>query len=265
MPQPRITEGQTNELLNSGATTTRQPFAALISVSSLLAALLYVAGFAYRWAYYYNFGVQHVVFKLGVQSFLVTAIELVRTPHNLLFFLIWVAMPVVAFNLGLNALSSAAGRPDILGKLAGITGRALGLTSPLVSDLLRAAVLVYAVYMFGSALGYKAFRSNILDTRSNPLPAVTLIMTGDGPESATSVGCGATTAKNLTFVGDADRLRTIQDSYRTCNSRTSTWRLLYRDDEAIYLFASVSPAVFNGGRPLTLVLPNTKGTYLILE
>jgi hypothetical protein len=137
MPQPRITEGQTNELLNSGATTTRQPFGALISVSSLLAALLYVAGFAYRWAYYYNFGVQHVVFKLGVQSFLVTAIELIRTPHNLLFFLIWVAMPVVAFNLGLNALSSAAGRPDIFGKLAGITGRALGLTSPLVFRLVE--------------------------------------------------------------------------------------------------------------------------------
>ena len=53
------------------------PFAALIGVLSLIVALLYVAGFAYRWSYYYNFGVQHLVFKLNAQTFLVTAFVLV--------------------------------------------------------------------------------------------------------------------------------------------------------------------------------------------
>ena len=208
---------------------------------------------------------QHVVFKLGVQSFLVTAIELIRTPHNLLEFFIWVVLPLVGFNLGLNALSATGEGSNLAGRVTGALCLGIGLTSPLVVDLLRASIVVYAVYMFGSRLGYDAFRSNILDSPANPLPAVTVVMTGGASESARILGCGAAPAKTITFIGDALRLRTTEDAYRTCNSRTSTWRLLYRDDEAIYLFASESPQAFKGGRPLTLILPTTKDTYLIFE
>jgi len=38
-----------------------QPFSALIKASSLIVAVLYLAGFSFRWGYYYNFGVQHLV------------------------------------------------------------------------------------------------------------------------------------------------------------------------------------------------------------
>ena len=33
-----------------------QPFGALIAPSTLVVAVLYLAGFSYRWSYYYNFG-----------------------------------------------------------------------------------------------------------------------------------------------------------------------------------------------------------------
>ena len=61
-----------------------QPFSALIKASSLIVAVLYLAGFSYRWGYYYNFGVQHLVFNLSFQSILTASMEMIRLPRNLL-------------------------------------------------------------------------------------------------------------------------------------------------------------------------------------
>jgi hypothetical protein len=41
-----------------------QPFKALIAASSIIVAVLYLAGFSYHWSYYYNFGVHHLFFGL---------------------------------------------------------------------------------------------------------------------------------------------------------------------------------------------------------
>jgi hypothetical protein len=236
---------------------TAQPFSALIGISSLLVALLYVAGFAYRWSYYYNFGVQHVVFKLGVQSFLVTAIELIRTPRHLLDFVIWVIGPLVLFNVSLAAIRVVVRRVTALKLLFG----KLGSGSRLTADLLRAAILVFATYLFASQIGYDEFRSDLVDSKSNSLPAVTAIVEGRGFHA---LSCGAVPDKATQFIGDAERLRTLQEAYRSCNSQTITWRLLYRDDSEIYLFASRAAGTDSGGRPLTLVLPN-KDIYLLME
>jgi hypothetical protein len=194
----------------------------------------------------------------------VTAIVLIRTPHNVVDFLIFVVGPLLAFNFLLTALSALSRRASSTGRHLALILKGLGLESPLIVDLLRAMILIYATYMFGSRLGYETFRADILDSRSNPLPAVTVVISDGGAGSAMVLSCGATPSKTVDFIGDAQRLRVIQDYFRTCNSKTVTWRLLYRDDESIYLFASEAPQAFKGGRPLTLILP-AKGTYLVLE
>ncbi len=86
----------------------RNPFGALLGVSALIAALLSVAGFTCRWSYYYNFGVQHLVFTLNFQSFLITAIELIRRPENLCLSLLALLLPLIVVNLLLRMLHRAA-------------------------------------------------------------------------------------------------------------------------------------------------------------
>jgi len=61
-----------------------QPFSALNKASSLIVAILYLAGFSFRWGYYYNFGVQHLVLNLSFQSILTASMEMIRLPRNLL-------------------------------------------------------------------------------------------------------------------------------------------------------------------------------------
>ena len=114
------------------------PFAALIGVSSLLAALLYVAGFSYRWSYFYNFGVQHLVYKLGFQSFLITALELIRTPRNIVLVLLAIVIPVLVLNLLLAGVAKAADSNKRSLRRVAIPLGWIGLQSQLVVDLLRA-------------------------------------------------------------------------------------------------------------------------------
>jgi hypothetical protein len=242
------------------------PFAALIGVSSLLAALLYVAGFSYRWSYFYNFGVQHLVYKLGFQSFLITALELIRTPRNIVLVLLAIVVPVLVLNLLIAGVAKAADSNKRSLRRAAIPFGSIGLQSQLVIDLLRAAVIVYATYRVASWMGYEAFQSHIRNDPRHPLPAVTAVFDAGGEGSRLSLACGGSAATLPPFVGDAKRLRELQTFHRTCNSGKITWRLLYRDDEAIYLFAA-EPAenVASGKRPLTLVLPNRGTVSLVME
>lgn len=240
------------------------PFAALIGVSSLIAAVLYVAGFSYRWAYYYNFGVQHVVFKLGVQSFLIAAMELVRTPGNLLLALLVIFFPLILLN-GILGLLRYCAHSSTLPAVRSITGffvRMLGLDCHLVVDALRTALILYATYMLGSHLGYETFRSHVANTIYNPLPAVSVVIEGKDGGKAPALVCGGMDMAPLQVIGDRKRIEKIRSTLRTCNRQDTRWRLLYRDDESIYVFESVEKPK---GRPLTLILPNNDRTSIVME
>ncbi len=243
----------------------RNPFGALIGVSSLIVALLYLAGFSFRWSYYYNFGVQHVVFKLSFQSFLVTAIELIREPRNLLLAFLIIIGPLIVVNGVIRFIkhSASVNRHRILSKCATALVKLFCLDSPLVVDSIMAVLLLYSTFMLSSHLGYTTFKKHIIDSPDNPLPAVTVII--EDNEKKLALRCGAEEEAPVQLIGNARKIRIIQEAYQTCNSETTKWRLLYRDDESIYLFASRSEKSIGHGRPLTLMMPNDKKTYLIME
>ena len=245
------------------------PFAALIGVLSLIVALLYVAGFAYRWSYYYNFGVQHLVFKLNAQTFLVTAFELIRTWDAAGLLLVWVALPVFAVNVLLGALPKALESRRAWLRWIATHGTAAGLGTPLFVDSLRAVVIVYGTYHVASTLGSEAFLNHIRIQPGHPLPAVTAVIGGDKDNPILALTCGAQPgAANLQgFIGDGQRLHDLQQFYRTCNRPgLVSWRLLYRDNEEIYLFAAEpGDAPGTHRRPLSLVLPNRGNVALLME
>jgi hypothetical protein len=242
------------------------PFTALVGIASLLAALLYVAGFSYRWSYFYNFGVQHVVFKQSVQSFLVAALELFRGWRAASLLALWVGVPLLVLNgvLHLILRSQASGRRSMV--WIGAASRGLGLQSRVVVDSLRAAVIVYGTYHVASALGYETFREHARMRPDHPLPAVTAVMASgkDGEDLGPLLRCGAEEAPTA-FIGNGQRLREYCSFLRGCNrSEEVAWRLLYRDNDEIYLFATEAPASPDQ-RPLTIVLPNRGNVALMME
>lgn len=243
------------------------PFGALIGVSSLIAAILFVAGFSYKWSYYYNFGVQHLVFQQNVQAFLITSIELIRQPKSLWFTFLFILCPLIVLNFVIATIRRASqSAPEKLhGKIGGFLTRVLGLDSPLVVDAIRAGLVVYACFMVSAELGYAAFRSHIIESHHNPLPRVSLVFDQTLENGELPLACGASEEIPFQFIGNAKILRTIQESFRTCNSPQLTWRLLYRDAEAIYVFASQPKGVGGDGRPLTLIVPNDGKTFLVME
>jgi hypothetical protein len=113
--------------------------------------------------------------------------------------------------------------------------------------------------MLSSQMGYWQFKKHIVNSKENSLPVVTAIVQGD---QALVVACGKEWNPATNFVGDGRLAREIQDYHRTCNLGDTVWRLLYRDDKSIYLFAS---EVDQTGRPLTLVLPNTDKVILVMD
>lgn len=240
------------------------PFGALIAASSLIAALLYVSGFSYRWAYYYNFGIQHIVFDLTFQSFLITAIELIRMPKNLFLSFLLIICPLIVLNGIIQFIRRAAASEwnPWVKKPAVVLTTVFGLESPLIVESLRAVLIVYTVYMLSSHVGYVRFREHIIDSPDNPLPKVAVVIGKGEDANKLALSCGANTVPSVQVIGDAKRIRLIQEAFRTCNTRGTTWRLLYRDKGSIVVFASKTrPA----GRPLTLVLPNNENTYVVME
>jgi len=251
-----------NQALKQG-----NPFGALIGVSSLIAAFLYVAGFTFRWSYFYNFGVQHLVFKLSLQSFLITAIELVRLPRNILLSFVFIVVPFLALNGSLRLVRWAAesGANKFYKTPALAIIRLLGLESPLVVDALRALVILYCTFMWSSHIGYTAFQKDIVNTPDNPLPAVTVVLDRQTAEPELGVACWPEGTANLEIIGNARRIRNLQEANFTCNSDTVTWRLLYRDDACIYVFASQPAQVIAGKRPLVIVIPASSKTRLVIN
>ncbi|HUR32768.1 MAG TPA: hypothetical protein VM032_03180 [Vicinamibacterales bacterium] len=243
------------------------PFAALIAASWIIVAVLYVAGFSYRWSYYYNFGVQHLVLQQSVQSFLVAALELVRQPQSAALTLLYVIVPLVLLNVVIAALAHLAGRSPRRGprRLGDAVMDSFSGGSPFVRDALRAIVLLYGCFAVSSEIGADAFRRDVVDSAFNPLPRVTLVSPRAADASPAPLACGSTDLQHVNVIGDATGLAGVQDSLLTCNSPTRTWRLLYRDDKFVYVFASQPAEILEGARPLTLVIPNDSGTFLVTQ
>jgi hypothetical protein len=243
------------------------PFGALIAASSFIAAILYVAGFAFRWSYYYNFGVQHLVYDLSVPVILMTAIELIRTPAHLLVFVLWVVLPLIAVSLAIELVRRAArrSRPIVVRRVAGVVVDTLRLDTPLVVDAILAAVLVYTTYMAGADIGYTTFKAHIVDAPDHPLPAVTVVFERGADGKLPALACAAP-PDTAPLVGSARALDQIQTFHRTCTTADGTWRLLFRTKESLFLFASEPPrAEPKTTRPLTLVLPVTPAIHLVME
>lgn len=240
-----------------------QPFGALIAASSLIVAVLYLAGFSFRWAYYYNFGVQHLVFGLSFQSILTASMEMIKLPKNLLI----TTMSLIATLLLVDFLISTirgvvrSNRRTRVWNAVAYVARMLSFENRLVTDSIRAVAIFYVVYMLSSQMGYTQFKKHVVNSPENSLPAVTAIVQGEGNREMT-LACGKEWTALPNLIGDAALLRNIEEYHRTCTLAGTVWRLLYRDDKSIYLFASKPE---QQGKPLTIVLPNTDKTILILE
>jgi hypothetical protein len=243
-----------------------KPFGALIAPSSLVLAALYLAGFSYRWSYYYNFGLQNIVFDFNAQSFLVTSIELIREPRNLLITAASLAGALVLVNMAMGFVlwAGRAKRPNMFHRIVlGLT-RLLGLDNPLVTDAIRALVVIYVIYTLSASVGYARFKADVVNGSGNPLPVVTAIVDkGNGEELP--LGCGKEAGPPLNVIGDAAAIRMIRETHRTCSLDDRVWRLLHRDDKSVYLFASEPAENMVARRPLTIVLPNTDNVTLIME
>lgn len=251
---------ETSESGEKAASEGAEPFKALAAAVSLITALLYVAGFAFRWSYYFNFGVQHLVYNLSLHVILTTSMEMIKRPVNLAATLLIVGSSLVVVDLLITAAARVAGwrHPGKLRRSLAATARRLGARNPLVTDCLRAGVLIYVVYMLSSQMGYLQFRKHIVNSKENPLPMVTAIAEGD---SQLPLACGKDW-KGGNFIGDGRLAQEIEDYHRTCTLGSTVWRLLYRDEKSIYIFASESDAT---GKPLTIVLPNTDKVILVTE
>jgi hypothetical protein len=248
--------------LKNGETSGReQPFKALIAASSLIVGLLYLAGFAFRWSYYYNFGVQHLVFSLSLQAILTASMEMIKQPQNLAATALFLGGSLVIVNLVVSGARRIAKwqHPGRLRKGLATAAKVMGAENPLVADCVRALVVFYVVYMLSSQMGYLQFKKHIVNSTDNSLPVVTAIISGD---QDFALACGKEWKAATNFVGDGKLAREIQEYNRTCTSETAVWRLLYRDDKSIYIFASEAKAT---GRPLTIVLPNTDKVVLVME
>src|SRR5215831_10946089 len=90
-------------------TAVSAPFKALIAAWSLMFVVLSVAGYSYRWNYYYNFGLQSLVFGAPLDSLPVYAIEIVRNPAAIVHLIALGLIYLLPFQLLLMALQTARG------------------------------------------------------------------------------------------------------------------------------------------------------------
>lgn len=223
----------------------QQPFKSLIASSSLVAALLYVAGFAYRWSYYYNFGVPELVYEMNVQSFFIVAMELVRTPANLLktFGALGACLAVFEIFLIFMRRKILATAP----KSTNSMNISMKSGSNLLIDSLRAILILLIIYQLSSQLGRKSFLNDSTDSVNNYRPRVIII---DNRPSAGKAACGSAYNNSINVFGSRQRLKFLLDNNATCsNTISGTWRLLHRDSNFLYLFlASPTPDSYESAK-----------------
>ena len=61
------------------------PFGSVLTGPALVTAVLFVAGFSYEWAFYYNFGLEHIARQLPTLSTAIAAFEVVRDASDALY------------------------------------------------------------------------------------------------------------------------------------------------------------------------------------
>src|SRR3974377_1550872 len=116
------------------------PFKALLAGWSLIVVVLSVAGYSFRWNYYYNFGLQSLVLSAPLESLPVYAIEIARNRTFLFDLLRLGLIYLLPYQLALLALRKAR---DVRNARVRTTTRALvqtlALDNPLLVDALLAA------------------------------------------------------------------------------------------------------------------------------
>jgi hypothetical protein len=152
------------------------PFKALLAAWSLVVVVLAAGGFSSRWNYYYNFGLQNLVFQVPLTSLPVHAIEIVRNPENLIDLLKWVVFLLVPFEILHFALVWAANaarerwEDHIAWQSESSFGRAVSRLfkpgSPLLVDAIRAGLIVYIAFYVGGLAGTRDYRANVVEPTS---------------------------------------------------------------------------------------------------
>jgi hypothetical protein len=244
------------------------PFGSALTGPALVAAILYVAGFSYEWAFYYNFGLEHIARQLPNLSTAIAAFEVVRNVSDALYSAALLIVPqmllgaISCFGKTFSRSNSALIRP-----LAAIVAGGLNAGNGLVRIVLSAFLLIYASAYAGSWAGVHAYRTLAIEA-DHSLPRVTLFFTnGDLPitcEQHVRLAPPSTDAKKPDAVIGSHFPLTELRGGRACNlPGQSSWRLLYRDDKFVYLFQTLQST--DAGRPLTLVVPVSEKLILILN
>lgn len=256
----------------------RSPFKALLAAWSLVVVVLAAAGFSSRWNYFYNFGIQNLVYQVPLATLPVYAIQIIRDPANLLDLLRWTAMLIVPFEILRLLAAWAAGAirerwQDRLrwaeeGSLEKVLARLVSPSDGLVVDALRAGLIVYVAFVVGGTAGTRDYWLNVVEATSR-LPRVAAILPAGGSDATAKLPFVCDTRPLLErrarteppFVGDRAMIQYLSGG-GGCSSAERSWRLLFRDDEFVYLFATVSST---SGRPDTLVLPDSGELTLVMR
>lgn len=243
------------------------PFKALIAGWSLAVVVLAVAGFSLRWTYYYNFGLYSLVLDAPLERLPVYAIEILRSRESLAD-LAWLATTrLLPFHIALMALALA--RQSTYRGLrvaAELTARITALDKALVVDTITAGIIITIAFVAGGNAGYRTYNANVVEGTSR-LPRVTVIALADDAAAQLPITCDLarlterTSPTKRPFIGDPHMVD-LMSGGAGCSSETRRWRLLLRDDEHIYLFATVSDI---GRRPETLVLPTSDKVAILLQ
>ena len=254
-----------NQQMESQQPQRAQPFSSLIAVSSLLTAALFVAGFSYRWSYYYNFGVSQIVYGLTLQSFLIAATEMIREPASLSYTVPLLILAVVILELFLAVIRILFLRilPHLSRKVSTflLSSR---FDYALAADCARGATLLFTIYALASSIGYSHFLTAIEDSPYNPLPLATTMLSSSSEVSF--LRCGAGFNEKSALIGDLKGFRDKMLTNITCSSQsTGSWRLLHRDSDFVYLFRSLKQNSLSGSKPLTIVLPSSSVQGVLLN
>lgn len=235
------------------------PFKSLIAGWSIVVAVLAVAGYSFRWNYYYNFGLQSLVLTASVESLPVYAIELIRSPLFAVDVARLALLFVVPYRVVLLLLRRAReARRRSVRDTAGWLATALGLDNPLLREAITATLLILVAFRSGGNAGYRAYLANVVESTSR-LPKVTVVARSDSTATSLPFVCDTRTLKNdgaskdSPFIGEPDAIESLVAG-RACSTTGWSWRLLLRDEKFLYLFATVQDGAI---RPATLVLPNT--------
>jgi hypothetical protein len=243
------------------------PFATLLAASSMVVAVLLVAGFSYRWAYYYNFGLKDLAIQVPVQAIAISALELIRTPAEAWRTLLIVGLPMVVLSVAIAALQRLGASPSQYARSRALA--AWSVSSPFLLDSVRAVVLLYAAYWAGSEAGVRKFLAHVVESPANSLPKVTIAQGGKAQDGSFPIACtpadwrGAAPARAAVppVIGSPAAVDAFSEGL-ACNAQGSrSWRLLFRDERFIYLFATGAAEA----RPATVILPNNDSFLVILQ